>query len=783
MCFPHQVRALFDSIHEMKSRADQSAIIIAQITADPQALQSAGSRINGCAKTYESLNGLISTVNELARELREAEFDYYRTVAELLVDAQSQMANFIHYLAIPQVAFIKQKITAIEKELGRQVQWGFREIGPLASSEKYGHEQDPSELTWNIDVTPLAQVYLVVDALGEKFRKDLLERFAQLQLIPYEKLFQNGSKYAGIQFLDQRFAWFNYLVGVVNDKLSSVIPSNWFAAYHLFLEFCRRTKNHFIEILSQAERESSAIMADMTLIIKTLKSCIDFENKMIASFTNAAQLESESVIFTITESMRDAFDPYLGPYVQNQRMGLTDLLQRIMVGEETPVPKPGEASADPHAAGVPFNPAEPYDSSRHVFEYIKNSMTKCANYSTGITFLNLSKEFRAALTEYAEKMKIRCPPPEKPAKGDQPAIYRINKTMEKTLCKVICTGEYCIDTIPALENLMKQKIKEQYREEINFSPQIEAFQDMVAFAMNILATGEVYRMQEYYAKIKAVNWSAFEDVGDVQGPVKDILKVFTDCMPRIRLAMSEAFFRQFSLRIASIFLDQYLDLIWRLRKISKTGAAQLQIDLSGIKEYLLKMPNVKLPEGKEPIVIGKIFLRTMEKKIGRIENILKLISSEDSTVDELFPVLLPDCTPKEKDLILIAKGLKMALPVPVPLEAAAAKIRSAGENTSENIRSGAKDTMVGIKKGIDNIGGGFRGVFGDMISGNLFMDTSGHSDLSGHGTSSSHDTRPASQAAKKDLKTTIGGIKAFGGFGTSSGSGSNAGGSNGAAKK
>lgn len=763
------MKALFDSIHEMKSRADQSAIIIAQITADPQALQIAGSRINGGAKTYESLNGLISTVNELARELREAEFDYYRTVAELLVDAQSQMASFTHYLALPQVAFIKQKITAIEKELGRQVQWGFREIGPLASSEKYGHEQDPSELTWNIDVAPLAQVYSVIDALGEKFRKDLLERFAQLQLIPYEKLFQAGSKYAGIEFLDQRFAWFNYLIGVVNDKLSSVIPFNWFAPYHLFLEFCRRTKNHFIEILSQAERENSAIMADMTLIIKSLKSCIDFENKMITSFTQAAHLESENVYFTITESIRDAFDPYLGPYVQNQRMGLTDLVQRIMIGEETPVPKSGEAPVDPHAAGVPFNAGEPYDSSRHVFEYIKNSMTKCANYSTGMTFLNLSKEFRAALTEYAEKMKLRCPPPEKAAKGDQPAIYRINKTMEKTLCKVICTGEYCIDTIPALENLMKQKIKEQYREEINFNPQIEAFQDMVAFAMNILATGEVYRMQEYYAKIKSVNWSTFEDFGDVQEPVKAMLRVFTDCMPRIRLTMSEAYYLQFSTRIASMFLEQYLDLIWRLRRISKTGAAQLQIDMTGIKEYLLKMPNVKLPEGKEPLVIGKIYLRTMEKKIGRIENILKLLSCEDSMVDELFLVLLPDCTPKEKDAILIAKGMKLFVPVPVPLGEAAAKIRSAGENTSENIRSGAKDTMVGIKKGIDNIGGGFRGVFGDMMHGNLFMDTSGHSDLSGHGS----ETRPASQAgAKKDLKSVVGGIKAFGGFsGTSSGGG------------
>ena len=79
----------------------------------------------------------------------------------------------------------------------------------MTSAERYEHE-DPSSVTWDVDISSLNQIYLVVDALGEKCRKDLLERFSQIQLLPYTKLFQPGSKYSGLDCIEQRFAWFHF---------------------------------------------------------------------------------------------------------------------------------------------------------------------------------------------------------------------------------------------------------------------------------------------------------------------------------------------------------------------------------------------------------------------------------------------------------------------------------------------------------------------------------------------------------------------------------------------
>jgi hypothetical protein len=91
-----------------------------------------------------------------------------------------------------------------------------------------------------------------------------------------------------------------------------------------------------------------------------------------------------------------------------------------------------------------------------------------------------------------------------------------------------------------------------------------------------------------------VNWSILEDVGDVGPYAKHMLKILTDGVGRIRLALSPAYFQNLCTKLAAVFLDEFLDNVWQLRRVSKTGGGQLLMDLHGIKEYLLKMPNVKL---------------------------------------------------------------------------------------------------------------------------------------------------------------------------------------------
>lgn len=728
------------------------------IISDPEKLKKSVAKVDGPGETFKLVKKLEAAVQELEKELKEGEYDYFSIVADLLVDVQNQMSQFDVYVALPHIALIKRKVDAIESELRRQVQWIFREIGPLASSETYGMDANAVDSEPVLDLSAMNKVDVVVDALGEHFRKDLLGRFAQLQLIPYEKLFKMGGTHSGLEFLENRYAWFKYLLHVVDSKFGDMLPTSWGIPYHLFNEFCRRTKKHISDILAAAEKENPEPTSHVAFLLKAVKSVVAFEAEMTASFTAKSRAASgDDVTYTPSESIVDAFDPYLGPYVQMERQGLEELMQEVLRAEEN---EEGAKGSDP------------YVSSSKMFEYIKGSLKRCTGFSTGITYLSLSKEFRICLQQYSESLKFRCPTPTF-VKGSKTPVYRITKTMETTLCRIIRTGEYCVDTIPALEASMKQRIQKVYVDEVDFSSQIDAFMDMVSFAMGVLAAGEINRMEDSFADMKKVNWGLLDNVGDVNDYIKKMLKILSDCVPRIRLTMSNVFFQNMCSKLATVFLDAFNDSIWSLRRICQTGGAQLLMDLNGIKEYLVKMPNVRLPPDVEPPVISKPYLSTVSIKVKKIEIILKLVCTDANMMEEMFAALWPEGTAADLEAITALKGTGKNV---VPLDHVK-DIISVANNTGT-------DVGKNITKKFDKVKGGLRSAMGDMIGGNLFDNSSGHGSTDDHHNSggSTHsgagagDHSSLGSKAMGEMKHALGGINAALGFkkaGAAAGTGSN----------
>lgn len=756
-------------------------MILSQIIADPA--DAANTKLAGTAKTFKNTKKLIAAVNELEKELREGEYDYYRAVAELLTEAQAQMAQFQQYVAMPHVALIKKKIEAIESELRRQIQWSFREIGQLTSSEHYEHEDSSAASDWNVDVSPLSDVCQAIDALGEKFRFDLLERFAQLQLIPYEKLFKAGTKYAGLDGLEQRFAWFRYLLRLVDSRLSDVFPSKYKVGYHLFIEFARRTKKHLGDVLAYTEREynpSTMSEEDNTahvgMLLKTIKTIITFETEIYTMYdikpqTAPAEGSEKVGKELVQESIRDAFDSYLGPYVQLEKRGLEELMASVMKEEDDFISTPPAPASNP--AGSPGAPPlinyvqiaqEPFESSRKLFEYIKGSLKRCMVFSTGMTFLSLSKEFRLALQQYAESLKFRCPPPRVPAKNKQPAVYVLNKMSEATLCRIIGTCEYCVDTLPSLENLMRSKIQTQYMNEIDFNPQVDSFTDTVSYTMNILALGEVNRMEKCFIQMKSINWATFEGINDTSIFVTQMFKILADCVPKIRNCMSQSYFLNMCMKLSTTLIDAFHESVYGCKRIGKEGAGQLLLDLNAIKENLLVMPNVRTPEGKEKLGISKTYLSVVNTKLKKVENVLKLLSTEEEILSEMFGLLWPDATQQDMDSINTLRGNRIILST---INNVVAPLDTVGDMIKDKTQAMHKGTVQGFSTGINKVKGGLKNAFGDFMSGNLFNDSSTHSgtaELSSH--ASNHDAPPSATTQGKGLKQAVTGVTSALNFGT-----------------
>lgn len=735
-------------------------MILAQITADPSTLEVTNAKVEPPADTFHSTLKLVEAVKELEKELKDGEYDYFRVVAELLKDVQEQMTHFLPFVATPHIALILRKIQAIESELRRQIQWCFREIGALTSSERYEHEI--GSVSWSVDISPLEDVSEVIDVLGDKFRNDLLERFAQLQLIPYEKLFKINTKYAGLEHLDQRYAWFRYLLHLVEEKLGGLFPERYAIGYHLFLDFQRRTKNHLSEVLAAAEKDAHPATDDATAkvadLIKAIKSVMAFETEILTRFGIPEDGR--------TMSIRDAFDPHLGAYVQLEKQGLEDLMVTVMREEEAvnatithpTLTSPGAGVAGaPAGAKQPLPPAEPFDSANRLFEYIKASLKRCMVFSTGITLLSLSKEFRLALQQYAEALKFRCPSPALPSKGKTPAVYVLeSRNMEGNLARIMTTCEYCVDIVPTLENLMRSKIQPAFADQIDFSPQVGAFNDSMAFTMEILCLGEVNRCEGDFTKMREVNWGSYDTVGDSPEYIKHMLKVLADGIQRIRNYVSPSYFLNVCMKLTGTFLDAFLQCIYSLRRISKTGGGQLLLDLSTIKEFLLTMPNARTPTGKTPIDISSVYVRVIGQKCQKVEVVLKLICVEDALFEDIAKELWKDAPKEDLEAIQGLKGNRSILKeVAIPFDNVGDALKNGATKMHQGTKEGLNKSVGKFSEGVMAVG---KGMFGDLMSGNLFSDMSTHSNEAGssHGahTSTTHGP-PAQSNGSKGLGKAV----------------------------
>lgn len=648
----------------------------------------------------------------------------------MLTDVKKKMSYFDSFGATSHVTLIKSKVAAIEQELGRQVQWSCREIGSLVSSDPNADPDDPGpELTLDMDM--LGQVYLVVDALGVDFRNDLLERFAQLQCLPYDKMFAPGTQYSGLDCLERRYIWFERLLKFAEKRVSDIFPSHWRLNSYLFAEFRRRTKKHLSEILAERERENPEANTHVKTMLTALKSVVSFESKMRAALNVRTPLEEEEADdedgeagadgavkskSNFQESIADAFDNYLGPYVQLERETLEKLMKDLIKSEENGsiVEEKGTGDA--------------FVSSRKMFEYIKASLKRCTEFSTGITYLSLSKEFRICLHHYCESLKFRCPQPVSFKKGrddkSQIPIYELTKEKDALLCRIVTTAAYCIDTIPALETMMKKHVNPAYEQDVDFSGQCDVFMDLVSFAFGVLVKGISERIEPSLRTMRHMNWTQVDTVGDDSKYMKEIFVITSEVVPRVRVHVPALYFQNFCTKLGTMLLDSFLENLWRLKRIAKTGGGQLSLDLMSLREYLGKMPNIRTPQGQELIVLSKTYKTFVAHKTGHIENILKLVSADEEMVAEMFPLLWPDGEQSDLDRILGLRQGSGGFSDVIP-GAAGAVLDKVGDHVKDKL-SEAKDKLTdnvvgrAAKEAVGDLGRGIKSGVGTVTS--VFTD-------------------------------------------------------------
>jgi hypothetical protein len=219
--------------------------------------------------------------------------------------------------------------------------------------------------------------------------------------------------------------------------------------------------------------------------------------------------------------------------------------------------------------------------------------------------------------------------------------------------------------------MIKSKISPLYSDSVSFEHEVDCFMDVLAAALNSLQYGILERLESGFRTMSSVNWGTITTVGEESAHLYQWQRILQECLPKIREALNETYYKTFCTKLATLFLARYLDVILRQKRISEIGTQQLLLDTYNVKTLLLHFHHMGLASSTSSSdspstlstaslsssSIPPMYMKLITSKISQIEVILKLIGTPEEMIVERFQIMWPEGTLTDLQLIMSLAGV------------------------------------------------------------------------------------------------------------------------------
>ncbi|RQM22122.1 hypothetical protein B5M09_007290 [Aphanomyces astaci] len=306
-----------------------------------------------------------------------------------------------------------------------------------------------------------------------------------------------------------------------------------------------------------------------------------------------------------------------------------------------------------------------FSSSVNMFAYIRNSVKRCTALTVGQTFFDLQLEFKYCLGLYANRLVAKLPgfitDSNTPPTHAAAAKWRLADKQEEELCFVINTAEYCADTLPSLEDVIRLKIDKAFTDAIELSKEIDTYHDVAAAAMKCIVLGIENILDDDWATMQRVNWGTVETVGDESAYVLAIADKLRPYVPTLRSMLSSLYFTNFCDKFAASVVPKVLQSIVKCKRVNHVGTQQLLLDVYALKTLFLNLP-VMGKEGEVQIVgattVPARYTKFVSNEMAHVEAVLKLIGTPNEMLVDSFKIMWPEGTAENFQSILNMKGYR-----------------------------------------------------------------------------------------------------------------------------
>ncbi|RMY54330.1 hypothetical protein D0863_13668 [Hortaea werneckii] len=598
-----ELEQLFAKIEGVRERALETERTITEMTADIKRLDStkrnltlsmtALKRLQMLTNAYEQLRGLIQTRQ-------------YRDVAHLLQAVIQLMAHFKSYRSIDQIAALSRNVGDVQRELLEQVCEDFE----LAFAK--GEVQQKRGM--------LSEACQVMDALGEHARVRLITWYCNTQLREYRQVFRGNDEAGSLDNISRRYSWFNRMLKTYDAEHATIFPQHWRVNEMLANSFCESTRDDYKGILQRSMRRTDGQPPDVNLLLSCLQETLDFEHSLERRFaadssrssmdTITSGISDKRPIHGFTQAISEAFEPYLSIWVESQDKQLASLIPKYRT---QPVKPPDEE----------FHNQLVTPSSTELFHQYRITFAQCAKLSTGSRLLELSQTFAKYLDAYSQQVLF---------------FYLSQKTGGPSIedaVVILNTADYCYQTTTQLEDRIKQRIDDEFKDKVDMQNQADAFMGVASAAVRSLVHKAEADCQPAWREMRNVAWAKMESVGDQSGYVSVLLtRVRERSQEILRLLHKQQFARAYCDNLVDGLTQIFITNIAASKPISETGAEQMLLDSYVLKKGLSELATLTAEDQQHsgtstatrPSALNQTaFTKRVNTSMARLDMILKTL--------------------------------------------------------------------------------------------------------------------------------------------------------------
>jgi vacuolar protein sorting-associated protein 53 len=580
-----ELEDLFDRIESVRERALQTERNITEMTADIKQLDNTKKNLTLSMTALKRLQMLTTAYEQLRALIKTRQ---YRECAQLLQAVIQLMAHFKSYRSIDQIATLSRNVADLQRELLEQVCEDFEVTfakSEVAQSRGMLHE-----------------ACLVVDSLGESARSRLMTWYCNTQLRQYRQIFRGNEEAGSLDNISTRYSWFRRMLKTYDEEHAAIFPSYWRVNEVLANVFAEGTRDDFKGILSRTTRSGQTL--DVKLLLSCLEETLDFEHSLERRFNNASRTSIDTIASAsdapiFSQPISDAFEPYLSLWVNAQDK---QLLSRISQYRQKPPKSPDEE----------FSSQQVISSSTELFNFYRQCLTQCAKLSTGQPLADLSRVFGKYLDQYAQHVLLYYIS-ERPTGGTPSRVASVEDTI-----LVLNTADYCYNTSIALEEKIKSRIDDAYKDTVDLQSQADAFMGIASAAVRGLVRQVEVSLEPSWREMRNTPWGKIESCENQSSYISGLQSRIKDRSSEIlSMLHKQQYARAFADNLVELLAGTYITNIVHCKPISEGGAEQMLLDTHALRNTLTQL----LPANPPP----PLYIKRVTAAFGKVEPLLKTL--------------------------------------------------------------------------------------------------------------------------------------------------------------